>query len=99
MIIRQLLAPVPSDQLLAAVDYLIERIDKIVLNDYVKLFERLQVVLLPLDDVLRGHVSEAEQEALLLVKVDVLPPQVDPLFASGCRLQQTILLLNGLRLT
>ena len=74
MIIRQLLAPVPSDQLLAAVDYLIERIDKIVLNDYVKLFERLQVVLLPLDDVLRGHVSEAEQEALLLVEVDVLPP-------------------------
>ena len=42
----------PSYQLLDVVDYLVERVDKVVLDDYVELFQRLKVVLLPLYDVL-----------------------------------------------
>ena len=88
-----LLVSMPSDQLLDADDYLIEGIDKIVLNDYVQLFKRLEIILLPLDDVLGGHISQAEKQALLPLKLYVLPPHVHPLFADSRRLQQTILLL------
>ena len=83
----------PSDQLLDADDYLIEGIDKIVLNDYVQLFKRFEIILLPLDDVLGGHISQAEKQALLPLELYVLPPHVHPLFADSRRLQQTILLL------
>ena len=76
----------PAYHLLDTVNNLVERIDKIVLNDYMKLFERLKVGLLQLDEVLGGYISQTEQEALLAFKVNILPPQVDPLFVSCCRL-------------
>lgn len=59
-----------------------------------KLLERLEVICLPLEDVLGGDISEAEQQALFTVEHDILPAHVHPLLACGGRLNQAITIDN-----
>ena len=48
----------PPYQVLDAPNYLVQRIDEIILNYYMELFERLEVILLFFEHVLMAHIAQ-----------------------------------------
>lgn len=90
LIACMLLVPMPSNQLLDAPYCLIQRFDEVILNYYMKFFQRFKIALLPLDYMLRCNVAQAQQDTLFVVEEDVLSAHIDPFFTRQSWLKKAI---------
>ena len=68
------------DQVLYTTYNLIERSDEVVLYYDMQFLQGFKIVLLLLQDVLMGHISQTEQQTLGAIEHNLLSAQINPFF-------------------